>query len=134
MTSNTYSPTITQQSFSVLCLATSAGVNDLDPPELAPDDPELYAESPEELSERMATFPPFYTSRRLSIVLVSKYEQAAFPESLPYTTQSNKELPPSLLIPCTPPHTSPVAYNPAIGYPVVATIWDPGLIFIPPMQ
>jgi len=103
-------------------LATSAGEKVPLPPELEPDASFFTSEDPLSEVERKATLPPFYTSDKFLRVLAKSYLQAAFPLTLPYTTQSKREHPPSLLTPWTPPQTSPVAYNPSIGAPLVPTI------------
>jgi len=74
VTSKTLSPTITQQSSSVACLATSAGVipEDFLVSVLDPEDSVLEAVYPEEDVYIKLTFPPFWISKRLVVVYSNK--------------------------------------------------------------
>ena len=56
------------------------------------------------------------------------YADAASPASLPNTSRSPSELPPSRLEPCMPPEHSPTAYS-----PVTALSWLSASTSTPPM-
>merc|ERR1719492_498398 len=62
------------------------------------------------------------------------YLHAALPATRPKTTQSNKELPPKRLLPCTPPAISPAAYSPLMGFPSAVTTNELVSISRPPIQ
>mmetsp|Transcript_138790 Transcript_138790/g.276772 ORF Transcript_138790/g.276772 Transcript_138790/m.276772 type:complete len:110 (-) Transcript_138790:9-338(-) len=63
-----------------------------------------------------------------------RYLAALRPDTRPKTTQSNKELPPSLLLPWMPPAASPAEYKPPITRSPPPNDSASPLIRIPPMQ
>merc|ERR1719412_1657041 len=59
-----------------------------------------------------ATALPALTDSTYLMFAAVRYLAALRPDTRPKTTQSNKELPPSLLLPCIPPAASPAEYRP----------------------
>mmetsp|Transcript_65422 Transcript_65422/g.191450 ORF Transcript_65422/g.191450 Transcript_65422/m.191450 type:complete len:251 (-) Transcript_65422:445-1197(-) len=135
VTLSTFSCRMTQQSLFVVCFATSSFVYaDMPAGRLgaaaaffalaagtgaaagaAPFDAEFMPSSydpPEsfELCTPPSRPPPDSSAREVSFMLSpNMYLVHALPATRPKTTQSNKELPPRRLLPCTPPATSPAA-------------------------
>merc|ERR1719382_197113 len=150
VTSSTRSFRTTQQSVFVMCFSTSAMVRP-PPPDFsffsffsffglaAPSAlfmPSSY-EPPAFLDDLTSPVrPPPERSLRLTGLqsAPSMYLVAARPATRPKTTQSSSELPPRRLFPCTPPATSPAAYNPLITLPPAPTTAESQSISRPPMQ
>mmetsp|Transcript_29630 Transcript_29630/g.74647 ORF Transcript_29630/g.74647 Transcript_29630/m.74647 type:complete len:235 (+) Transcript_29630:986-1690(+) len=147
VTSSTSPLTTTQQSLLVVCLATSSKVKPPPPPAAAAPGaaaaaaPALFMESsydpPENLELCTAPVrpPPESSASEVSFTsLPSMYWAQALPATRPKTTQSNREFPPSRLLPCTPPATSPAAYKPGMAFPLLPTTAESTSISNPPMQ
>merc|ERR1712226_1309746 len=88
-----------------------------------------------ELSTAPDRPPPDNSIKETSLMLEpNMYLAQCLPATRPNTTQSNKELPPKRLLPCTPPATSPAAYKPGMALPSSPITAEFTSISRPPMQ
>mmetsp|Transcript_1119 Transcript_1119/g.2448 ORF Transcript_1119/g.2448 Transcript_1119/m.2448 type:complete len:201 (-) Transcript_1119:1013-1615(-) len=136
VTSYTMPASTTQQSLSLLCLATSSIVY---PP--AAGDAVGAAMAPVGAA---ATYAPVLgaglstmdgtPSCTWSSDLSSSCFAAVAPETRPYTTQSRSEFPPRRLRPWMPPATSPAAVRPSITLPDLSSTFASASMCRPPMQ
>merc|ERR1712003_568154 len=78
--------------------------------------------------------PPESSFKDVSTILPFMHCTQCLPATRPKTTQSNNELPPRRLLPCTPPATSPAAYRPGIFFSFASRHCESTSIAKPPMQ